>query len=42
MRCWVIPTNFGCTDTKTDDERRELFDGAVPVSLRGVPDLEKA
>ena len=30
MRCWYIPTNFGCTDTKTDDEGRELFDGAVP------------
>ena len=30
MRCWGIPTIFGCTDTKSDDEGRELFNGSVP------------
>ena len=27
--------NFGCTDTKTDDEGGELFHGAVPGFVEG-------
>ena len=34
MRCWGIPKNSGCTDTKTDDEGREFFDGAVPGFIK--------
>ena len=28
--CWGIQTNCGCMDMQTDDEGRELFNGAVP------------
>ena len=30
LRFWGVPTNFGCTDTKTDDDGRGFFDGSVP------------